>query len=86
MITGLRISVNDLGLRRRIPAPCERPGYPAGLAERLARAVGFRNFVVHAYGRLDLQRVHAVATAGPADLRAFLTALRDQAGGPEPTA
>ena len=33
-----------------------------------------------------LQRVHAVATAGPADLRAFLTALRDQAGGPEPTA
>ncbi len=58
---------------------------PREPAERLARAAGFCNLVVHGYGRLDLQRVHAVATAGPADLRAFLTALRDQTGGPEPT-
>lgn len=49
------------------------------LADRLARAAGFRNLVVHAYGRLDLQRVHATAMAGPADLRAFLVALRDHA-------
>lgn len=39
----------------------------------------FRNLVVHGYGRLDLRRVHAVASAGPADLRAFLAALRDRA-------
>jgi uncharacterized protein YutE (UPF0331/DUF86 family) len=58
---------------------------PRELAERLARAAGFRNLVVHAYGPLDLQRVHAVAAAGPTDLRAFLAALRDHAGGPEPT-
>ena len=51
-----------------------------GLADRLARAAGFRNLVVHGYGRLDLRQVHAVATAGPADLRAFLTALRDHRG------
>ncbi|MFP5068933.1 HepT-like ribonuclease domain-containing protein [Pseudonocardia nantongensis] len=47
------------------------------LAERLARAAAFRNLLVHAYGDLDLRRVHAIASEGPADLRAFLAALRD---------
>lgn len=56
------------------------------LADQLARAAGFRNLVVHAYGRLDLQRVHATAVAGPADLRAFLVALRDYADGADPVA
>jgi uncharacterized protein YutE (UPF0331/DUF86 family) len=50
-----------------------------GLAARLAGAAGFRNLIVHAYADLDLQRVHAIATSGPADLRAFLAALRDRA-------
>jgi uncharacterized protein YutE (UPF0331/DUF86 family) len=50
------------------------------LAERLARAAGFRNLIVHGYGQLDLRRVHAIALSGPADLEAFLTALRDRAG------
>lgn len=50
---------------------------PAG---RLARAAGFRNLVVHAYAELDLRRLHAIASDGPADLRAFLVALRDRAG------
>lgn len=48
------------------------------LADRLARAAGFRNLIVHGYGRLDLRRVHATALAGPADLTAFLAALRDR--------
>lgn len=48
-----------------------------GLAERLARAAAFRNLLVHAYGDLDLRRVHAIASEGPGDLRAFLAALRD---------
>ena len=48
------------------------------LAERLARAAGFRNLIVHAYADLDLRRVHVIATAGPPDLRAFLAALRDR--------
>ena len=51
---------------------------PADLADRLARAAGFRNLLVHGYGRLDLKRVHAVASTGPADLREFLVALRDR--------
>ncbi|MBN9792277.1 MULTISPECIES: HepT-like ribonuclease domain-containing protein [unclassified Pseudonocardia] len=48
-----------------------------GLANRLARAAAFRNLLVHAYGELDLRRVHAIASQGPADLLAFLAALRD---------
>jgi uncharacterized protein YutE (UPF0331/DUF86 family) len=52
---------------------------PGELAQRLGRAAGFRNLVVHAYAELDLRRVHTAATSGPADLRAFLAALRDHA-------
>lgn len=48
------------------------------LAERLARAAGFRNLVVHAYHSLDMTRVHSIARTGPTDLRAFLAALRDR--------
>ena len=48
------------------------------LAERLARAAGFRNLVAHAYERLDMCRVHEAARSGPSDLRAFLLALRDR--------
>ena len=51
----------------------------AELAGRLARAAAFRNLIVHAYGRLDLARVHAIAGSAGADLRAFLGALRDLA-------
>lgn len=51
----------------------------ADLAARLARAAGFRNLIVHAYADLDLRRLHRIATDGPADLRAFLAALRDRA-------
>jgi uncharacterized protein YutE (UPF0331/DUF86 family) len=51
---------------------------PGPLAERLVRAAGFRNLVVHAYAQLDLRRLHAIASTGPADLRAFLAALRDR--------
>ncbi len=45
------------------------------LTDRLVRASGFRNVVAHAYETLDMRRVHAAASEGPSDLRAFLTAL-----------
>lgn len=48
----------------------------APLADRLVRAAGFRNVVAHAYDTLDLARVHAAATHGPADLRAFVAAVQ----------
>ncbi len=50
----------------------------ADLADRLVRAAGFHNLVAHAYESLDLKRVHAAATHGPADLLRFLGHLRDQ--------
>lgn len=46
------------------------------LAERLARAAGFRNVVVHGYEKLDLERIHRAARDGPTDLRAFLATVR----------
>ena len=46
------------------------------LAGRLKRAAGFRNAIAHAYERLDMPRVHAAATEGPADLRALMAAIR----------
>ncbi|HEY9415900.1 MAG TPA: DUF86 domain-containing protein [Pseudonocardia sp.] len=52
----------------------------AELGERLGRAAGFRNLIVHAYADLDLARVHRIAAVGPPDLRAFLLALRDHRG------
>ena len=48
------------------------------LASRLGRAAGFRNVVAHAYDQLDMVRVYRAAREGPADLRAFLAALRDR--------
>lgn len=45
------------------------------LAERLARAAGFRNVVAHAYESIDMSRVFEAARSGPADLRRFLAAL-----------
>jgi len=48
------------------------------LADRLARAAGFRNVLVHAYADLDLHRVHAAARHAPGDLLAFLAVIRDQ--------
>lgn len=56
----------------------QRAGHlEAALAERLARAAGFRNVVAHAYESLDMRRVHAAASVGPADIRSFLLVARD---------
>jgi len=51
------------------------------LAERLARAAGFRNVIAHAYEGLDLARIYEAARHGPADLRAFLRVVRDHTSG-----
>jgi uncharacterized protein YutE (UPF0331/DUF86 family) len=48
------------------------------LADRLARAAGFRNVVAHAYESIDMAIVHGAASSGPEDLRAFLRVLRDR--------
>jgi uncharacterized protein YutE (UPF0331/DUF86 family) len=47
----------------------------ADLGDRLVRAAGFRNMVVHAYGALDMRRVWQAACNGPDDLRALFAAV-----------
>lgn len=42
------------------------------LAVRLSHAAGFRNRIVHAYEKLDMQKIYKVALEGPSDLKAFL--------------
>ena len=51
------------------------------LAERLARAAGFRNVVAHAYDNLDMARVFRAAHDGPRDLTQFLAALAERLTG-----
>lgn len=48
---------------------------PDELAQRLGRAAGFRNLVVHADAELDLLRVHTAATSGPASVHRKDSAL-----------
>jgi uncharacterized protein YutE (UPF0331/DUF86 family) len=49
------------------------------LADRLARAAGFRNVVAHAYEAIDMRVVYEAARSGPSDLRAFFARVRDLA-------
>ena len=54
----------------------------AALGARSSRAGRLRNVVAHAYDQLDLTRVFRTAREGPADLEAFLAALRDRLSPP----
>ncbi|MCE5316397.1 MAG: DUF86 domain-containing protein [Parachlamydia sp.] len=45
------------------------------LAVRLSHAAGFRNRIVHAYEKLDMQKVYNIAHTGPADLISFLASI-----------
>lgn len=48
----------------------------AQLANRLKRAVGFRNAAVHAYAKLDLDAVVRACEGGLADLKRFAAAVQ----------
>jgi uncharacterized protein YutE (UPF0331/DUF86 family) len=45
------------------------------LAERMVRAVGFRNLIVHEYAKLDLERVHLVGSKHIHDLNIFIQTI-----------
>lgn len=47
------------------------------LTDRLVRATGFHNVLVHRYEELDMARIRLAARHGPDDLRRFLRAVRD---------
>ncbi|HEX3777405.1 MAG TPA: DUF86 domain-containing protein, partial [Polyangiaceae bacterium] len=45
------------------------------LADAMRRAVGLRNVVAHGYAGVDTAAVHAAATSGVSDLKAFAQAI-----------
>ncbi len=51
-----------------------------GLSEKMVRAVGFRNLIVHEYGRVDLEIVHRVAVENVRDLEEFARVLVNRYG------
>lgn len=50
------------------------------VAEKMIKAVGFRNLVVHAYGKLDMQAVFAIARRDVNDLNDYLKAIFSKLG------
>ncbi len=53
---------------------------PANLVERMVKAVGFRNLLVHEYGKLDLAEVFRIARNRSADLNEYLMTLLHRLG------
>jgi uncharacterized protein YutE (UPF0331/DUF86 family) len=47
----------------------------AALCEKMARAVGLRNLIVHEYGRLDMTQIHAACRNDIQDLFVFAAAI-----------
>jgi uncharacterized protein YutE (UPF0331/DUF86 family) len=59
----------------------EENGYlQSALTEKMVRAVGFSNLIGHAYGRIDLQQVFAIARQDSIDLNDFLIAVFSKVG------
>ena len=51
-----------------------------GLTEKMVRAVGIRNLVVHEYGKVDLEVVYRVTHEDVNDLKEFAKTLTDRFG------
>ena len=45
------------------------------LAEKMVKAVGFRNLIVHEYGRIELKKVFTIAQKDIEDLNEYLRAI-----------
>ncbi|MCF8084315.1 MAG: DUF86 domain-containing protein [Deltaproteobacteria bacterium] len=50
------------------------------LAEKMVKAVGFRNLVVHEYGKIELEQVLEVAQNNIEDLQAYLLSIFKSTG------
>ena len=50
------------------------------LTEKMVRAVGFRNLLVHEYGRIDLKQVYGIAREHIGDLNKYLFAIFTKLG------
>jgi uncharacterized protein YutE (UPF0331/DUF86 family) len=45
------------------------------LTEKMVRAVGFRNLLVHEYGKIDLKQVYEIANEHIEDLNKYLLSI-----------
>ena len=73
--------------RREITAPDTMAGVfrslhdvgilDSAIAEKMMKAVGFRNIAVHAYREMDWTIVYAIARQAPSDLREFIRQISD---------
>jgi uncharacterized protein YutE (UPF0331/DUF86 family) len=59
----------------------QRGWLPKELAAKMTKIVGFRNVLVHRYQQVDLAIVKHAATAGLADLQAFVDAIGTKLSG-----
>jgi uncharacterized protein YutE (UPF0331/DUF86 family) len=59
----------------------EENGYlHSATTEQMVRAVGFKNLIVHEYGRIDLKQVFEIAGQDSKDLNDFLIAIFKKVG------
>ena len=59
----------------------EENGYlDAGMTEKMVKAVGFRNLIVHEYGKLELKQVYEVTHKNLEDLNQFLRTIFNKLG------
>ena len=50
------------------------------LTEKMVAAVGFRNLVVHEYGKIDLAKIYQIANKGIDDLEEYLRTMMRKCG------
>ncbi len=50
------------------------------LTERMVKAVGFRNLIVHEYGKIELNRVFEIAQKNIEDLNEYLRVILEKSG------
>ncbi len=59
----------------------EENGYlDSELTEKMVKAVGFRNLIVHEYGKIELKQVFEVAQQGIKDLDEYLVSIFKKSG------
>ena len=59
----------------------EENGYlETQMVEKMVKAVGFRNLIVHEYGKLDMDEVYAISKNDIKDLLGYLRAVFKKAG------
>jgi uncharacterized protein YutE (UPF0331/DUF86 family) len=53
---------------------------PSNITEKMVKAAGFRNLLVHKYGKIDLKQVFEIAKHSARDLNEYLAAIFSKLG------